>query len=93
MKDIFEKIEKTGDVAPEKITFLKEMYQGTKGLQKEKNKDKTMEFMMNVAMKSRQQNITFTKDEMNLIIQLLKENATPSENAMMDTIIKKGLNN
>ena len=50
-----------------------------------------MEFMMNVAMKSRAQNITFTKEEMNLIIKLLKENATPSENAMMDTIIKKGL--
>ena len=65
------------------------MFQGTRQLNNDKNK--TMEFMMNVAMKSRAQNITFTKEEMNLIIKLLKENATPSENAMMDTIIKKGL--
>lgn len=93
MKDIFAEIAKTGAIAPEKLAFLKEMYLGTKDLQKEKNKDKTMEFMMNVAMKSREKNIKFTKDEMNLIIKLLKENATPTENAMMDTIIKKGLNN
>ena len=52
-----------------------------------------MAFMMNVAMKSREQNIKFTKDEMDIIIKLLKQNATPSENTMMDTIIKKGLNN
>ena len=47
--------------------------------------------MMKVAMKSREQKIQFSKDEMNLIIKLLKQNASTSENAMMDTIIKKGL--
>ena len=89
MKDIFQEIESTGAISSAKLAFLREMHQGTKNLQNDKNK--TMEFMMNVATKSRQQNITFTKEEMNLIIKLLKENATPSENAMMDTIIKKGL--
>ncbi len=89
MKDIFKEIENTGAISPVKLAFLKEMFQGTRQLNNDKNK--TMEFMMNVAMKSRAQNITFTKEEMNLIIKLLKENATPSENAMMDTIIKKGL--
>lgn len=91
MKDIFHEIEKTGAIDPVKLAFLKEMHQGTQGLQKDK--DKMMAFMMNVAMKSREQNIKFTKDEMDIIIKLLKQNATPSENAMMDTIIKKGLNN
>lgn len=90
MKDIFKEIENTHAIDPVKLAFLKEMYQGTRGLQNDK--DKMMAFMMNVAMKSREQNIKFSKEEMNIIIKLLKQNATPSENAMMDTIIKKGLN-
>lgn len=89
MKDIFKEIEAANVISPVKLAFLKEMYEGTHGLNKDK--DKTMEFMMKVAMKSREQNIQFTKDEMNMIIKLLKQNASPSENAMMDTIIKKGL--
>lgn len=91
MKDIFAEIEKTGAIDPVKLAFLKEMHQATQGVQKDK--DKMMAFMMNVAMKSREQNIRFSKEEMNIIIKLLKQNATPSENAVMDTIIKKGLNN
>ncbi len=91
MNDIFEKIERTGAISREKLEFLKEMHQGTQGLQKDK--DKMMAFMMNVAAKSREKNIKFTKEEMNIIIKILKDNSSPSENAMMDTIIKKGLNN
>lgn len=91
MKDLFNEIENTGAIDPVKLAFLKEMYHGTRDLPKDK--DKMMAFMMNVAMKSREQNIKFTKEEMNIIINMLKQNATPSENAMMDTIIKKGLNN
>lgn len=89
MDIIFETIEKNHSIAPEKIAFLKEMYQGTKGLQQEKDKDKTMAFMMNVAMKSRERNIVFTKEEMQMIINILKQNANPTESAMMDTILKK----
>ncbi|MBQ7832674.1 MAG: hypothetical protein IJ336_03745 [Lachnospiraceae bacterium] len=91
MKDIFQEIENTHAIDPVKLKFLKEMHKGTQGLSKDK--DKMMAFMMNVAMKSREQNIKFTKEEMDIIIKLLKQNATPSENAVMDTIIKKGLNN
>lgn len=91
MKDIFAEIEKTGAIDPVKLAFLKEMHQATQSVQKDK--DKMMAFMMNVAMKSREQNIRFSKEEMDIIIKLLKQNATPSENAVMDTIIKKGLNN
>ena len=91
MKDIFAEIEKTGAIDPVKLAFLKEMHQATQGVQKDK--DKMMAFMMNVAMKSREQNIRFSKEEMDIIIKLLKQNATPSENSVMDTIIKKGLNN
>ncbi|MBQ3036318.1 MAG: hypothetical protein IJD31_05250, partial [Lachnospiraceae bacterium] len=87
----FAEIEKTGAIDPVKLAFLKEMHQATQGVQKDK--DKMMAFMMNVAMKSREQNIRFSKEEMDIIIKLLKQNATPSENAVMDTIIKKGLNN
>lgn len=91
MKDIFAEIEKTGAIGPVKLAFLKEMHQATQSVQKDK--DKMMAFMMNVAMKSREQNIRFSKEEMDIIIKLLKQNATASENAVMDTIIKKGLNN
>lgn len=91
MNDIFAEIEKTGAIDPVKLAFLKEMHQATQGVQKDK--DKMMAFMMNVAMKSREQNIRFSKEEMDIIIKLLKQHATPSENAVMDTIIKKGLNN
>lgn len=89
MKDIFENIEEAGVIDPVKLEFLKEMHQGTQGLQKDK--DKMMAFMMSVVAKSREKNIHFSKEEMNLIIKLLKQHASPSENAMMDTIIKKGL--
>ena len=54
-------------------------------------------FNLNIVHHTRKQRqITFgkfTKEEMDIIIKLLKQNATPSENAVMDTIIKKGLNN
>lgn len=89
MKDIFKNIEEAGVIDPVKLEFLKEMHQGTQGLQKDK--DKMMAFMMSVVSKSREKNIHFSKEEMNLIIKLLKQHASPSENAMMDTIIKKGL--
>lgn len=91
MSDIFREIENTQSIDPVKLAFLKEMFQDSRNVPKDKNK--MMAFMMNVAMKSREQNIKFTKEEMDIIIKLLKQNATPSENAMMDTIIKKGLNN
>ncbi len=90
MKDIFKEIENSHAIDPVKIAFLKEMHQATQGVQRDK--DQMMSFMMKVAAKSKEQNITFTKEEMNLMIKLLKQNATPSENAVMDTIIKKGLN-
>jgi len=89
MKDIFKNIEEAGVIDPVKLEFLKEMHEGTQGLQKDK--DKMMAFMMSVVAKSREKNIHFSKEEMNLIIKLLKQHASPSENAMMDTIIKKGL--
>lgn len=89
MKDIYKNIEEAGVIDPVKLEFLKEMHQGTQGLQKDK--DKMMAFMMSVVAKSREKNIHFSKEEMNLIIKLLKQHASPSENAMMDTIIKKGL--
>lgn len=91
MSDIFQEIENTQSIDPVKLAFLKEMYQDSQSIPKDKNK--LMAFMMNAAMKSREKNITFTPNEMQLIIKLLKQNASPSENAMMDTIIKKGLNN
>lgn len=90
MSDIFQEIENTQSIDPVKLEFLKEMFQDSRSVPKDKNK--MMAFMMNVAMKSREKNIKFTKEEMDIIIKLLKQNATPSENAMMDTIIKKGLN-
>jgi len=89
MKDIFKNIEEAGVIDPVKLEFLKEMHEGTQGLQKDK--DKMMAFMMSVVAKSREKNIHFSKEEINLIIKLLKQHASPSENAMMDTIIKKGL--
>lgn len=90
MNDIFAEIENTTSVDPAKLAFLKEMYLGCQGIPRDK--DKMMAFMMNVATKSKERNITFSKDEIQIIVKLLKQNATPSENAMMDTIMKKGLN-
>ena len=48
MKDIFHEIEKTGAIDPVKLAFLKEMHQGTQGLQKDK--DKMMAFMKKYGM-------------------------------------------
>ncbi len=90
MSDIFQEIENTQSIDPEKLAFLKEMFRDSQGIPKDKNK--MMAFMMNVASKSREKNIKFTREEMNIIIKILKDNSSPSENAMMDTIIKKGLN-
>ena len=46
MKDIFKEIESAGVISPVKLAFLKEMYEGTHVLNKDK--DKTMDFMMKV---------------------------------------------
>ena len=91
MNELFKKIENAKIISPQKLSFLEEMYNGCQHTSKDK--DKMMTFMMNVATKSKEQNIRFSKEEMQLIVNILREKATPAENSMMDAVIKKGLNN
>ena len=47
-----------------------------------------MPFFMSLAMKAKSENITFTEDEINTIVPVLKKYASEEEIKKMDQVIK-----
>ena len=52
------------------------------------NQKEMMMFIMNVMKKCKQQNITFSKEEMEQIMAVVRKHATPDEIAKIDKVIK-----
>ena len=84
MKDIFENPEALSSIEPKKLEFIKTVLLESREI---KDKDKMMHFMMKVMQQTKMQNITFTPDELQLIISLLRQNGTEEENETINKIL------
>lgn len=67
-----------------KLDFLQQMLFQSK----QYNGKELFPFFMSLAMKSKSQNITFSEEEMNIIIPVLKKYASEEELKKMDQLIK-----
>lgn len=72
-----------GQISKAKLDFLQNML-----FESKKYSDKELfPFFMSLAVKSRSQNISFTEEEINTIIPVLKKYATPEEIGKMNQVI------
>lgn len=72
------------DISQDKIMFLQNMlFESKKHTGKE-----MLPFFMSIAMKAKSQNISFSQEEINIIIPVLKKYASADEIAKMNQMIK-----
>ena len=72
------------DVPKEKLDFLQKMVFESKNL----SQKELIPFLMALAQRSRASNITFTQNEMTVIIEAIKKHSTPEELMKMNQIMK-----
>ena len=73
------KDERLSNISQEKLEFLKKIFvQGSKLTQKEMMPD-----LLSLSKLSRENNISFSKDEMKLIYSVLQKYSTPEDNEKM----------
>ena len=72
------------NIAKNKLIFLEKMLFESKN----HTGKELMPFFMSLAMKAKKENITFSEDEINIIIPVLKKYASEEEIIKMDQVIK-----
>ena len=72
-------------ISDEKKMFLMRFKDSTAGL----NKNRMMMVVMNMMKEAKANNITFTPEEIQTMIQAIKKHASEEENAKIDNILKK----
>lgn len=72
-------------ISDEKKMFLMRFKDSTAGL----NKNRMMMVVMNMMKEAKANNITFTPEEIQVMIQAIKKHASEEENAKIDNILKK----
>lgn len=77
------KDESLKDIEPYKLEFLQTLVFESSSLRKEQ----LLPFLMAVAKRGQEKNVTFSDEEMNHIITVLKKHATSDELAKMDKIL------
>ena len=71
-------------IAKEKLEFLEKMLFESKKYQGKE----LFPFFMSLAVKAKQQNISYTQEELDIIIPVLKKYASPEEVEKMNKVIK-----
>jgi hypothetical protein len=72
------------NVDPKKLAILLELMKETEG----KSMDKLLPLLMTTNKRLQEQNLTFTKDESDLMIEILTKNMTPKEKQQFEMIRK-----
>lgn len=72
------------NIDPRKLAILLEVAKEAEG----KSMDKLIPLLMNADKKIKQQNMTFSKDETDLLIELLTKNMSPTEKMQFEMIKK-----
>ena len=75
---------KLKNIAPEKLVLLEKLAQGMQG----KTPAETMPLLMAALSSAKAQGLSFTQDEMDLIIELLKSSASKEEAARIEKMLK-----
>ncbi len=77
------KDESLKDIDPYKLEFLQALVFESSSLRKEQ----LLPFFMAVAKRGKEKNISFSNEEINAIVTVLKKHATPDELAKMDKVL------
>ena len=72
------------NVDPKKLAILLELMKEAEG----KSMDKLLPLLMTTNKRLQEQNLTFTKDESDLMIEILSKNMTPKEKQQFEMIRK-----
>ncbi|MCM1027744.1 MAG: hypothetical protein NC432_15065 [Roseburia sp.] len=73
------------EIPEKKLRFLGEMFTSGQG----KSQKELMNFLMPMLKKARQENLTFTPQEMNAAIAAIKKHSSQSELEQIDKILEK----
>lgn len=73
------------NIPQNKLEFMEKMYHEGHG----KNQKEMMRFIMPMLQKAKQENLTFTPQEMNAAIAAIKKHSTAEELEQIDGILKK----
>lgn len=71
------------DIDPYKLDFLQALFFESKNLKREQ----MLPFLMAVAKRGQEKNITFTETEINKIVAVLKEHASPEELSKIEKVM------
>lgn len=71
-------------ISPEKLLFMQKMFVESRQL----SQKEMVPFFMSLAMKRKKEKISFTKEEADAVIAVLKKNSSSDELAQMDKIMK-----
>lgn len=71
-------------IEPDKLIFLQTLVEKSQNLSEKER----LPFLLALAQKAKKNNLQFAAEEMNLIINVLKEYATDAEISRMDQILK-----
>ncbi|MBD5472607.1 MAG: hypothetical protein HDR20_06850 [Lachnospiraceae bacterium] len=71
------------DIDPYKLEFLQALFFESKNLKKEQ----MLPFLMAVAKRGQERNVTFTDDEINRIVAVVKKHASPEELAKIEKVM------
>ncbi|MDD3173874.1 MAG: hypothetical protein PHF63_09465 [Herbinix sp.] len=75
---------KLNNIDPRKLTILLELVKEADG----KPMDKLIPLLVNANKKLQQQNMTFSNDESDLLMEILTKNMTPKEKAQLEMMKK-----
>ncbi len=75
---------KLNNIDPRKLVVLLELMKEAEG----KSMDKLVPLLMNTNKKLQQQNLTFSKDESDIMLEILTKNLTPKEKMQFEMMKK-----
>lgn len=84
MKDIFEHINLPDTMTQEKLDFLKEAVKGGANL----NNNQLIPYFTGLIRKANQQNISFTDEEVKLLIVAIRESSSGADQSRIDQLLK-----
>lgn len=77
------KDEELKDINPDKLTFLQTLVFESSNLKREQ----LIPFLLNVAKRGQEKKVTFSEEEINSIVNVLRKHATSDEIAKMEKVL------
>ena len=77
------KDEELKDIDPDKLTFLQTLVFESSNLKREQ----LIPFLLNVAKRGQEKKVTFSEEEINSIVNVLRKHATSDEIAKMEKVL------